>query len=157
MALITRLTSRRPGQSRRKIARDVLLVSLGVWPIEFVSSAPATLINLAGVSIQTGRLIATWLLIGAAGMTTIAAFLGAHRSRRRNSANAGRDYFAPACVAVYLVVCIVLWGAALPDYLAAHHGVTASGAPIGSFPYAVVTAVLAVALTIGAYLPAPWP
>lgn len=155
MALITLLASRLTDKGGWSVLRNVVLVCALVWPIQFLSSLPATLIDWLGGSIATGRLVGTWLLIAASGLITTWAFVGAYRARVTDPDLipdiVRRDYFALVCATVYLIACVVLWVAALPDYLAASNGVTADGAPTGSLPYAVVTFVLSAALTFGAY------
>jgi hypothetical protein len=66
------------------------------------------------------------------------------------------DYFALVCVVVYLVFAAVFWGAALPDYLDAVHGITAWGSPTGSLAVAVTTYVLSIAQLFGAYATTGW-
>lgn len=156
MALLTLLLARRPGVGGWIVARNVLLVCLFTWPVMFLSSLPATLMDLAGLSIETSRLIGTWLLIVAAGLVTAVVFVRELRARRNNPAlvpeGVSNDYFALICVSVYLAVCVAFWGAALPDYLQANDGVTPDGAPTGSLTYGIVTFGLSIALTAAAYL-----
>ena len=156
LALVTLLVSKRIDAGGRRVARDVVLVCVLTWPIQVVSLLPATVISLAGASIVTARVVQTWLLIVVMGLVTVAALLGTYRARRDapdvRANSSRRDWFVFACVAVYLVVAAVVWGAALPDYLAARGGVTPAGTPVGSLPYAIVTFVLSIALTSGVYL-----
>lgn len=155
LALVTLLASKFAGTGRWSVVRNIVLVCIGAWPIQFLSSAPATLIDWLGGSIQTGRLIGTWLLIVAAGVATLLAFIGSYRARIADPGfiplGVQRDYFALVCATVYLIACVVLWAAALPEYLGARGGLTPGGAPTGSLPYAVVTFILSMALTAGAY------
>jgi hypothetical protein len=85
----------------------------------------------------------------------VVAFAGAYRARRDDPrqipAGVDRDYFGAVYVGVYLAVAVVCWAAALPDYAGAKDGFTANGARTGSLPFAVIMAVISVALTIGAY------
>lgn len=154
LALLTLLVSRLP-KSRWRLLRDVGIVCIGVWPLQFLFSAPATAIDLAGASVETGRLVGTWLLIAVSGVVTLWAFVVSYRSRRADPASVPavvrRDNFGLISSVVYLIACVVLWAAALPGYVAATGGVTPGGAPTGSFPYAVVTFVLSIAVVIGAY------
>lgn len=156
LALVTLLICRRRGAGGWILARNVAIVSILVWPIQAVFSVPAALIGVLAGSIQTGRLAGTWALIIAAGLTTAVAFVGAYRARRADPtlllSGVRQDYFGLVCVVTYLVAAVAIWGAALPDYLAAHDGSTPAGAPVGSLPYAVVTFLLSVALTAGAYV-----
>jgi hypothetical protein len=155
IALLTLLLARRPGASGWIVARNVALVCLFTWPVMFLSSLPATVMNLAGLSIESSRLIGTWLLIIAAGLVTAVVFVRELRARRNDFAlvpeGVSDDYFALICVSVYLAACVAFWGAALPDYLRASHGITPHGAPTGSLIYGVVTFGLSIALTAAAY------
>lgn len=156
MALVTLVVSRRSNAGGWVVARNVLLVCIFTWPILFLSSLPATLMKLVGVSIVTARLIGTWLLIAAAGVVTAVVFVREYRARRADPSIVPtaviRDYFVLICLTVYLVACLAFWSAALPDYVHARNGLTTTGAPTGSFPYAVVTFALSIALTAGAYV-----
>jgi hypothetical protein len=156
MAFVTLLVCK-PGQVRGVIvARNVALVCLLVWPILFLSSLPSLLLTLAGVSVETARIVATWLMVSAIGAVTAVAFVRAYRVRRADPgqipAGADRDYFALGLVGAYLAVSAVCWVTALPDYFSAKDGFTATGARTGSLPFAIVMAGIAVALTFGAYL-----
>lgn len=154
LALLTLLVARmRSG--RWQLLRDVIIVCVCIWPLQFLFSAPATLIDLAGASIETGRLVGTWLLIAVCGVVALWAFVASYRARTADPASVPaavrRDYFGLVSSVVYLTACVAFWAAALPDYIAATEGVTAGGAPTGSLPYAVVTFVLSIAVVIGAY------
>lgn len=155
MALVTLWVSKQGQIGGRMVARNVVLVCLLVWPILFLSSLPSLLMSLAGVPVGTARIVATWLLFCAAGVVTAGAFTGAYPARRDDPAtiltDADRDYFGLVLVGVYLVVGAVCWIAAMPEYFSARDGFTATGARTGSLPFAVVMAVVAIALTVGAY------
>lgn len=156
MALATLLVCKQGEIRARIVARNVLAVCLLVWPILFLSSLPSLLMALAGVPVETARIVATWLMVGAVGAVTAVAFVGAYQARRDDPAQipAGvdRDYFGLVLVGSYLAVAAVCWIAALPDYFSAKEGFTLSGARTGSLPFAIVMAGLASALTVGAYL-----
>ncbi len=155
MALVTLKVSKPGRVSGRILARNVALVCLLVWPIMLLSSLPALLMTLAGISLATARIVATWLMISGAGVVTAIAFIGAYRARRDNPATipAGvdRDHFGLILVAAYLCVATVCWIGALPEYLSAKDGSTATGARVGSMPFAIAMSAVAIALTIGAY------
>ena len=152
MALVTLWVSKQ-GQVRGWIAaRNVVLVCLLVWPILFLSSLPSLLLALAGVPVETARIVATWLLISAAAIVTAIAFIASGRDRRGDPAGLDRDYFGPVFVGIYLGVATVCWVAALPDYLSAKDGFTVTGARTGSVPCACTMATVGIALTAGAYL-----
>jgi hypothetical protein len=156
MALVTLLVSKRGQVGGRIVARNVALVCVGVWPILFLSGLPSLLMALVGVPVETARIAATWLMIGAAGGVTAVVFLDSYRARRDDPTNipvgVDRDYFGLAIVGVYLVVAAACWIGALPDYFSAKDGFTATGARTGSLPFAIVMAAVAIVLTVSAYL-----
>ena len=86
------------------IARNVMVVSLLVWPILFLSSLPSLLMTLVGVPISTGRLISTWLLVAAVAAVAGPAFVGAYRARRADPTatptGVENDYLAMTFVSV---------------------------------------------------------
>lgn len=154
VAFISRLLARRVSRGGWYIVRDVIIASLGVWPLMVLSSLLSIVLGI-GTSQQTGRFIATWLLIVGATLITAFAFVGAYRARQREPSivpkGVERDYLPAACVFVYLVFGAIFWAAALPAYLAAHNGVTPAGDPTGSLTFAVITYILSIALVAGAY------
>jgi hypothetical protein len=156
LALVTLLVSKRPASNRWLVARNVVLVCIFTWPVMFLSSLPATLLNLVGLPLVTARLVGTWLLIAAAAAVTGVVLAREYVARRHDASlvppGVQRDYFALICVSVYLAVCVAFWGAALPDYLQADNGVTPGGAPTGSFAYGLVTFVLSLALAVACYV-----
>lgn len=154
LALATQWLCRRL-RTGRSIAVAVLIVSVLVWPLQFLASAPATLVDLLGGSLVTARAYSLWAYITIAGATTVWAFIGVHRARRAGTAateEAGRcDYFALGYAVIYLIAGASFWAAGLPAYLAAEGGVTADGAPVGSLPVAILAFMLAAALTAWSY------
>ncbi|OBJ58251.1 hypothetical protein [Mycobacterium sp. 1423905.2] len=156
MAFVT-LRCCKPGQVRAvTVARNVLLVSILVWPILFLSSLPWFFLTKVGVSVETARIVGTWLLVSIIGVVTAIAFVRAYKLRRGDPAQvppgSSRDYFVAGLVTAYLLVSAVCWIAALPDYFHAKDGFTATGARVGSLPFALAMAAVAIALTVGAYL-----
>lgn len=156
LALVTLAVSKHPAGSVWRVARNVALVCVFTWPVMFLSSLPAALLHLGGLSIVTARLVGTWLLIAAAGAVATVVLTREYVARRADPSRVpigvGHDRFALTCVSVYLVACLAFWAAALPDYLRAVHGVTPGGAPTGSLGYGVVAFALSVALTAGCHL-----
>ena len=132
MALATLLVCKQGRVRARIVARNVLAVCLLVWPILFLSSLPSLLMVLTGVSVETSRIVATWLMVGAVGVVTAVAFVRAYRARRDDPAHipagVGRDYFGLVLVGCYLAVAAMCWIAALPDYFSAKEGFALSGA-----------------------------
>ena len=156
MAFVT-LIFCKPGQVRGVVvARNVVLVSVLVWPILFLSSLPSLILTTVGVSVETARIVATWLMVGTIGVVTAIAFVRAYRARRDDPAQipagVSGDYFVLGLVSVYLAVSAVCWIAALPDYFSAKDGFTATGARTGSLPFALVMAGIAIVLTVGSHL-----
>jgi hypothetical protein len=155
IALVTRLVTKTPHRGGWYIVRDVAVVSIAVWPILLVVSLPATVLHVLGMSTNTARFVVTWLLIVGAVVIALSAFAGAYRARKTeptilpDAVQGG--YFALGCTVVYLIFAAVFWGAAVPDYLNAVNGITPSGSPTGSLPFAVITYVLSIALLFGAY------
>ncbi len=43
------------------IARDVVIVSLAVWPFMFAGQLPIQLLEVGGISTYTARFVATWM------------------------------------------------------------------------------------------------
>jgi hypothetical protein len=153
IALVTRISARTPAHGWQ-IVRNVVLASLGVWPLMVLSNVLSLALGL-GTSQQTGRFIATWLLISAAAAITAYAFVGAYRTRLHDPSitpkDVARDHFAAVCAIIYLAFGALFWIAALPDYLAARNGVTPSGDPTGSLTFAVLNYLMSIAFTWGAY------
>lgn len=155
LALVALLVSKRPAPNGWRVARNVLAVCIFTWPVMFLSSLPAWLLNLSGVPILTARLVGTWLLIAGAAAVTGVVLAREYVARRQNPslvpAGVQRDYFALISLCVYLAACVLFWGAALPDYLRAQNGVTPQGAPTGSLAYGLITFVLSSALILGCH------
>lgn len=155
IALVTLAVSRPNRTGGWIVARNVGAASLLVWPILFLSSLPSMLLTLAGVSVPTGRIISTWLLVAVVASVAAHGFVGAYRARRADPGvvpnGVRNDYLGLVFVVVYLVVGAVCWIDALPDYLSAVDGYTSGGARVGSFPFAVAMALVSAALTFGAY------
>jgi hypothetical protein len=155
MALATRWIATKPDQSGGRTAANIVLVSLATWPVMFLTGVPSFVLALAGLSTETARLIGTWLLVVFCAAVTPCAFVDAYRARVRGDvdlpAGIGEDRFALISVAIYLVVAMVTWIAAFPDFLKARDGLTPGGDPIGSLPYGIFALVASVALLVGAY------
>jgi hypothetical protein len=155
IAFVARLVTKAPHRGGWFIVRDVAVVSVAVWPILLLAGLPATVLHLTGMSTITARFVVTWLLIAGTAVIAVWAFAGAYRARKTDPAivadGTQGDYFALACVVVYLAFGAVFWGAALPDYLEAVNGITASGSPTGSLPIAAISFVLSIAVLFGAY------
>jgi hypothetical protein len=155
IAFVALLVTKTPHRGGWFIVRDVAVVSVAVWPILLVAGLPATVLHLSGMSTNTARFVVSWLVIAGTAVIAVWAFAGAYRIRKADPAivpdGVKRDYFALVCVVVYLIFGAVFWGAALPDYLGAANGITASGSPTGSLAVAVITYVLSIALLVGAH------
>jgi hypothetical protein len=138
------------------VARDIVIASVAVWPFMFACQLPIQLLESAGMTTYTARLVTTWTYIAAAAAITAYAFVGAYRTRRTDPgfipAGVRGDRFALCCVVVYLVLAAVFWIAALPDYFEAVGGLTAEGSPTGSLVFGVAAYLSAIALLVGAHL-----
>lgn len=145
----------RPG-SRSGLTRKVALVSLLVWPVQFVFAAPTFLLDLLGVPVVTARLIVIWSLVIVAGSITVVTYVREYRLRSldldRVPFGVRNDFFACACVAVYLAVSVMIWIAALPNYFAAVDGIAPGGGRTGSLPYAALALMLSIFFVVGSYL-----
>ena len=155
LVLCTRLLCKVPHRGGWVIARDVVIVSLLVWPLQFLAALPATVVGLLGGSLDSARYISTWAYIALAAAVGGYAFIGAYRARRADPSlvpdGVQCEYFPLVYTAVYLICAAIFWIAGLPDDLVAHNGITPSGGQTGAHPYAVITFVLSVVLLAGAY------
>ncbi len=159
MALATRLIATKPNQSGWRTVANVALVSLATWPVMFLTSVPSFVLDLVGFSTDTARLIGTWLIVVFCAAVTLLAFVDAYRARVRGDvelpSGIERDRFALISIAIYLVVAMICWIAAFPDFLDATDGVTPGGDPIGTLPYGLFTLAASIALVVGAYAGRP--
>ncbi|MEB4209725.1 hypothetical protein [Mycobacterium sp. 94-17] len=155
IAFIARLLAKPARRRGWQLARDIVVVSLGVWPLMLLNNMLSLVFGI-GTSPQTGRFIATWLLVVGAASVSAYAFVGTYRARKQDPSlvpdSAHGDYFAAVCVGIYLVFGVMFWVAALPDYLAAVDGVTPHGDPTGSLTFGVVNLAASALLTCGAYV-----
>ncbi|MEB4209536.1 hypothetical protein [Mycobacterium sp. 94-17] len=155
IALLTRWVSGKPAQGGWRLIRNIVIVSVGVWPLFLLMNLPATILELAGFSTMTARGITVWTLIIGGFTITAWAFYGSLRARMADPTivpvGARGDRFAAICVAVYLIFGVIFWAAALPGYFDAVDGVAPSGNPTGSLAFGVAAALLTVALTAIAY------
>ncbi|MEB4209547.1 hypothetical protein [Mycobacterium sp. 94-17] len=160
-ALFARLLCRPPDHRPLIIARNVIVIAVLTWPVTLLVVAPSVLLSMAGVPLDTARAVTLWSELTLLAVISMVAFVGALRARRAGPGtldilDAGvADERAPLwCAAASLVLVAVFWSAALPDYLAAQHGHTASGAPVSSLTYAIVTYALGAAIVVMTY---GWP
>ncbi|AOS91791.1 MULTISPECIES: hypothetical protein [Mycobacterium] len=155
IAFVTLLVSRKQPRTGRKIARDIVVVSVLVWPVMMASSMVPTLLDLVGLSLETARSVWLWTLIVGCLAITAYAFRGAYQARRSNPelapAGVDHDHFGAVCVGVYLVFGVIFWAAALPDYLAAQNGFTDTGLRIGNLAFGGAAFLVAIAFTVAAY------
>jgi hypothetical protein len=156
VALATLLISKIPQRGGWYLVRDVAVVSIAIWPSLLVVGLPATLAPLLGVPTETARFVLAWALIAAVAVIAGWAFMGAYRARAADPSivpdDARGDRFPLVYAVAYLACAALLWGAALPDYLNAVHGVTASGDPSGSLAVAVVSFALSIVVLVGAHV-----
>lgn len=154
IAFVTLLVSRRQPRTGWRIARDIVVVSVLVWPIMMVSAMVPTLLDIVGLSLESARYLWLWTLIVGCLTITTYAFRGVYRARRSEPELApvgvDHDHFGAICVGVYLVFGVMFWAAALPDYLAAQNGFTDTGLRTGNLLFAVAAFLLSIAFTVAA-------
>ncbi|MEB4209785.1 hypothetical protein [Mycobacterium sp. 94-17] len=142
LVAVTRVvsTARWPGAGR--ILRDVVIVSILLWPVILLASAPASIVHALGGSILVARAVSLWVYIVIVAAVGIYTFVGAYRARREDPdivpAGVAHDYFPLIYGLIYLGCGALFWALGLGDYLGARNGLTVGGAPIGSLPYAVL-------------------
>lgn len=155
IALVTLLVTRKQPRAGWKIARDIVIVSIGVWPVMMATSMVPSLLEFAGLSLDAARHVWTWTLILAGIAITANALLGVYRVRRTEPELAppriDRDHFGVVCVAVYLAFGVLFWGAALPDYFAAQNGFTSAGLRTGNLAFGASAFAFAILFTVGTY------
>ncbi|APA96831.1 hypothetical protein [Nocardia seriolae] len=122
-----------------------LLASLGT----FILPLPATVLGMGSTTVR-GTIYALELVA----VTVVAVpLLYRQWSRLRRAAEPGyTNDFVRGYSALYLLVMAILWAAALPDFLAATHGLTRNGDPVGNLWYTIacfVIATLCVAAVLG--------
>jgi hypothetical protein len=156
IGLLSRWLATGRGQSGWRIAANVVVISVGTWPVMFITSIPAVVLTLAGVSMEKARIAGVCLLLATAALVTAWALADAYRARIRGEVELPEgieaDRFALVCVAAYMVVAAICWIAAMPAYIEARDGFTPAGAPIGWFPYSLSTAALSIAIVAATYL-----
>ena len=155
IALLTRLVGAARAPSGRRIVAAIVLVSLGTWPVMFITSIPATLLDLVSVDIETARIVGTWLILSTAGLITAWALADAYRARTRGETDErdGTEWerFPLVAGVSYLIILGIVWIQALPAYLEARNDITPEGDPIGSLPYAIGSAAISIAILVAAY------
>ncbi|OBH60190.1 hypothetical protein A5686_21595 [Mycobacterium sp. E2479] len=155
MALGVQALCKIPHRGGWTLLRDVVLVSLLVWPIQLLFSGPAFLLQAVGVNIVTARFILIWLSVIVFGLVAFSVFLGAYRARLADPGlvpdAARRDFFPLAYTAIYLAVAAAFWAAGASENLHAVNGLTPGGAPVGSFAYGIITFGLSVVLIVACY------
>lgn len=155
LALLTLLICKAPHRGGRIIARDVLLVSVLVWPFQFLASAPATIVDLLGGSLESARFASVWIYTAIVAVVTIYAYVGSYRARIADPTlvphDARTDYVPLVYGAVYLACGAAFWIAGLNDYFAAVDG-SEPGSPVGSLGYGVAAFVASIALLAASYL-----
>ncbi|MFT5221850.1 MAG: hypothetical protein ACI867_000145 [Glaciecola sp.] len=121
---------------------------------------PVSLLALGDTTNHTAQAVVYWTMLAITGVVAVIALAQAQRDER---AGLGTDIdqvdrrYLLTHAAIYLGALVVAWGAAMPEYFGAIDGITASGTPVGSLPYAAVCFVgaLGIVALIGAKRPAP--
>ena len=152
IALLTRLMGTRRSPTGRRIVAVTVLVAVGTWPVMFITSVPATILDFAGMGIETARIVGTWLILSIAALITGWALVDADRARPAGDFERdGGGNFPLVVLVSYLSIFAVIWIQALPAYLGARSGSTRGGDPIGSLPYAVGAAAISIVVLVAAY------
>jgi hypothetical protein len=117
-----------------------VLVPLGL----LAGGIPSSLAGIGGRHPGADEIV-LWAELAVFAAATIVAVT---RAVRAGTAVGDRRADGYLCLhaALYLGAFAVLWGEALPAYADARRGITATGSPIGSLPYAAGCAVVCVAL-----------
>ncbi len=135
MVLVGRRSEAAPLSTAALVGRSALAGVL--MPIGLViGGLPATVFSFGEVTNHTAQGIAYFTMLGVAGVVAGRALLDAHRHRAGVRDPSTRRYLT-AHASIYLGALVVSWAAALPEYLGATDGITTSGTPIGSLPYAL--------------------
>lgn len=113
-----------------------------VMPIGLVlGGLPATVFRLVGDEVNTtAQAVAYWLILAVTSAVAIHALWDAERARVAVDDEPAKRYVG-IHAAIFLGAMTASWLVALPEYFGAVDGITASGTPIGSLPYAVVCLV----------------
>lgn len=139
--LVRMLVSRRSDaatmSTRTLVGRSVLtglLMPIGL----VVGGLPATVFSLGETTSHTAQAVAYWTVLGIVGVVAVRALADAYRFEASvdGRSPAARRYLMTHA-SIYLGALVVAWAAALPGYVGASNGITASGTPVGSLPYAV--------------------
>jgi hypothetical protein len=116
-----------------------VLVPLGL----LAGGIPSSLAGIGGRHLQADEIV-LWAELAVFAAAAIVAVTRAIKSGAASDRE--KDGYLYLHAALYLGAFALLWGAALPAYADARQGITAQGAPIGSFPYAAGCALVCVAL-----------
>jgi hypothetical protein len=150
MALLTRwLLARRAARGHIPALSLVLrIVAVGaLTPLAMlVFSLPYGVLSRLPSQVEAGRAVALWAVLALFALMAARAVRRDVADRTPHAADGVKDRYAIVAGALFLLVFAGLWAVALPDYLAATAGVTPSGTPIGSLPYAAGCAVAAAAI-----------
>lgn len=116
-----------------------LLMPIGL----VVGGLPATVFTFGDEINRTGQAIAYWSMLAVVGVVAVNALADAHRSRSAEGevVEVGLDESRRYLFlhgTIYLAALVISWAAALPEYFSSVDGITASGTPVGSLPYAAV-------------------
>jgi len=160
MALLTRwLLARRAARGPiPPLSLALRIVAIGVLtPLAMlVCSLPYGVLSRLPSQFPSGRAASLWAVLA---LFALIATRAVHHDfvkrtpRVPQTAGAFLDWYAVAAGAIFLLVFAVLWAVALPDYLAAAAGLTPSGTPTGSLPYAAGCALAGAGILFLAWYP----
>ena len=165
VAYMTMRLNRIPHRGGWFIVRDVVLVSVLVWPVWLVTLLPDTVLSFAGTWVgmsthdatHVARLLVSWFMIGMGLVVTGWAFWTAYRARGVSAdavpSGVAQDYFVLVCGVVYLAFGLAFWIPALPEHFRVGvGGVTSTGQQSGSLLFGAAAWLCSAALLLGAYL-----
>ncbi|MDN3358600.1 hypothetical protein [Actinomadura sp. DC4] len=148
MALLTRLLLARRAARGPIPPLSAVLRVIGVGaltPVAMVVCAlPFSVLSQWPGRFATGRAVSLWAVLAVfvlVAVLTVRRDLLDRTPRAPEPAGGFLGHYAAVAVGVFLLVMVVLWSVALPDFLAAADGRTSSGAPTGSLPYTVACAL----------------
>ncbi len=155
MALLAQLTKNLAARSAAGVVAAVAIIAVGVWPIIFASDIPWIVPDLLGMGTDDARRLGIGALIALVAIIGGRTFWLDYLERRRDPSLAdpasATDTFVLKVVSTYLGVGLIIWGAGLPGYLDAVHGIAPNGGQTGSLTYAVIMLIGSVAVLVGCY------
>ena len=142
--LVLVLVGRRPNAATMSTGALVGRSALAglLMPVGLVlGGLPATVFTFGEEINRTGQAIGYWTMLAAVAVVAVLALVDAQRHHVAVDDPQARRYLIRHA-SIYLGALVISWAAALPEYVGATDGITASGTPIGSLTYATAAFVL---------------